>query len=76
VILYPFSHSAEVWWRGIEGKVNRLRNLEVFRIPAAAAQELAALAQRSMQLQATVQEGGLTLGDTRASVHLEPLRWK
>lgn len=76
VIVYAFHHAAEVWWRGIEGKLARLRNLEVFRIPAAAAQELARLAQRSMQLQATVQEGALTLGDAGASVHLEPLRWK
>ena len=76
VVVYPFHHAADVWWRGIEGKVNRLRNLEVFRIPAGAAQELAALAQRSMQLQATVQEGALTLGDQKASVHLEPVRWK
>ncbi len=76
VHVYCFHHAAEVWWRGIEGKVARLRNLSVYRIPAAAAQELAALAQRSMQLQATVQEGGLTLNDAAASVHVEPVRWK
>lgn len=29
-----------------------------------------------MQLQATVQEGGLTLSSTLGSVHVEPLRWK
>jgi uncharacterized protein YaeQ len=76
VLVYAFSHSAEVWWRGIEGKVSRLRNLQVVRIPAVASQELAALAQRSMQLQATVQDGALTVGDDRTSVHVEPLRWK
>lgn len=76
VLVYPFHHAAEVWWRGMEGKLARLRNLEVLRIPAEASQQLAALAQRSMQVQATVQEGGLTLGDERTSVHLEPLRWK
>ena len=50
--------------------------LQVWRIPADAAQELAQLAERSMQLQATVQEGVLTLGSTRASVQVEPIRWK
>jgi uncharacterized protein YaeQ len=34
------------------------------------------LAQRSMQLQATVQEGVLTLGDQSSSVDIEPIAWK
>jgi len=37
---------------------------------------LAALAQRSMQLQATIQEGTLMLGDGVTNVDIEPLRWK
>ena len=39
-------------------------------------QALAALAQRSMQLQATLQEGTLMLGDGARHVDIEPLRWK
>ena len=65
-----------MWWKGIENKLSRMDRLQVWRIPADAAQELAQLAERSMQLQATVQEGALTLGSTRASVQVEPLRWK
>jgi uncharacterized protein YaeQ len=53
-----------------------VRNLSVFRIPTVASQSLAALAQRSMQLQATVQEGTLMLGDGKNSIDIEPLRWK
>jgi len=34
------------------------------------------LAERSMQLQATVQEGALTLSNSKDSVHLEVVRWK
>jgi uncharacterized protein YaeQ len=37
---------------------------------------MAAMAERSMQLQATVQEGALTLSSNLGSVHLEPVRWK
>ncbi len=76
VIVYAFHHAAEIWWRGIEDKVARAKNLGVWRVPAAASQQLAALAQRSMQLQATIQEGVLTLGDSAASVDIEPVRWK
>lgn len=76
VLLYPFSHSAEIWWRGIEGKLSRLDRLEVWRIPTAASQGLAALAERSMQLQATIQEGALMLSSSAGSVDVEPVRWK
>ena len=76
VSVYCFGHAAEIWWRGIENKVSRLQNLSVFRVPAAASQSLAALAQRSMQLQATIQEGTLMLGDGSRSIDIEPLRWK
>ena len=76
VLLYCFSHAAEIWWRGIETKLTRPQNLSVFRIPTEASQALAALAQRSMQLQATVQEGVLSLGDGKNSVDIECLRWK
>jgi uncharacterized protein YaeQ len=76
VVVYCFHHAAEVWWRGIETKLTRLHNLSVFRVPATASQALAALAQRSMQLQATVQEGNLMFSDGAGTVDIEPLRWK
>lgn len=76
VAVYAFAHSAEVWWRGIETKLTRLANLAVWRFPAEASQELAALAERSMQLQATIQEGALMLSNGARTVDLEPVRWK
>jgi uncharacterized protein YaeQ len=76
VLLYCFSHAAEIWWRGMENKLSRPQNLRVFRVPTLASQSLAALAQRSMQLQATVQEGALMLGDGKTSIDIELLKWK
>ena len=76
VALYAFHHAAEVWWKGIATKLTRLNNLEVWRIPTEASQGLAALAQRSMQLQATLQEGALMLGDGARTVDIEAVRWK
>jgi uncharacterized protein YaeQ len=76
VLVYCFAHAAEVWWRGIETRLTRLNNLSVFRVPATASQALAALAQRSMQLQATVQEGNLMVSDGGGSVDIEPVRLK
>ena len=76
VLVYAFNHAAEVWWRGIENKLTRLDRLQVWRVPTEASQALAALAQRSMQLQATVQEGALMLGDGTRNVDIECIRWK
>ena len=74
--VYCFHHAAEVWWRGIENKLVRLQNLDVWRIPTEASQALSALATRSMQLQATVQEGVLMLGDGQRTVDIEAVKWK
>ena len=76
VLLYAFGPAAEVWWKGMENKVARQQKLAVYRIPSDAAQQLAALAQRSMQLQATVQDGQLTLSSEQGMVVLELERWK
>ena len=76
VVLYCFSASADIWWRSMESKLSRPKNLQVWRIPAASSQALIPLAQRSMQLQATIQEGALMLGDNSRTVDIEPIRWK
>jgi uncharacterized protein YaeQ len=76
VVVYAFHHAAEVWWRGIESKLTRLGKLEVWRIPTDAAQALTGLAERSMQLQATIQEGSLMLSNGQQTVVIDPLRWK
>lgn len=76
VVLYCFSHAADVWWRGIESKLTRLQNLSVFRLANGVSQALGALAERSMQLQGTIQDGSLFLGDGTRTVEVEPQRWK
>lgn len=76
VIVYCFNHASEIWWKGIESKLSRQDKLQVWRIPTEALQALAQLAERSMQLQATVQEGAITLSSPLGSIHLEPVRWK
>ena len=71
VLVYAYASSADIWWRGIQTKLTRTDKLSVWRVPAEAAQELARMAERSMQLQATVMEGALTLGNGERSVSLE-----
>ena len=72
VSLYCYSHSAPIWFAGIANKITRLRNLDVWQVPHAQSQALAALAQRSMQLQFSIQDGHVYAGDGSASVELQP----
>ena len=74
VVVLAFGAAADVWWRGIANKLTRLDRLQVWRLPADAG--LVELAERSMQLQATIQDAALTLSSGRGSVHVEPQRWK
>ena len=66
-----------MWWAGVEAKLARLSNLNVWQLPAEQSRALAALAQRSMQLQFTVQDGQIWVGDGRSDgveVHLQALK--
>ena len=76
VMLYVFSSSGEVWWRTMQNKLIKPSTLQVWRIPSAGSQELAKLAERSMQLQATVQEGVVMMSNGKTTVDIECERWK
>lgn len=76
VTLFAYGNSAPIWWAGMESKVARLRNLKVWHLPYPQTQELAALAQRSMQLQVTVQDGQVWVSDTQRTAELTPVAWK
>lgn len=72
VSVYCFSSSAHIWWAGVESKLARLRNLDVWQLPAEQTQALASLVERSMQLQVTVQEGQIWMGHAGHTVELQP----
>jgi uncharacterized protein YaeQ len=74
VVVYSFSHSTPIWWNGIATKITRARNLAVWQVPADQSQALAALAQRTMQLQVTVQDGTVWVGDGTRSIEVAPQR--
>jgi len=73
VTLYGYASSTAVWWTAIQGKLSRLSNLAVWQIPADQSQALAAMAARSMQLQFTVQDGSVWVGNGQESVEVQPL---
>ena len=74
VSVFSFSASTPIWWNGIKTKLTRARNLQAWAIDVGSSQALAALAQRTMQLQVTVQDGGVWIGDGAQTVELTPQR--
>jgi uncharacterized protein YaeQ len=73
VSVYSFSHSTPVWWKSMESKISRAHNLNVWQIPADQSQALAALAQRGMQLQVTVQDEQVWFSDGDTSVEIQAI---
>jgi uncharacterized protein YaeQ len=74
VTVIAYASGAATWWSQLAGKLLRARNLTVWRIPAEQSAELATLAQRGMQLQVTVQDAAVWVGDERRSVEIQPQR--
>ena len=74
VSVYSFSASTPIWWAGIATKITRASNLSVWQVPAEQSQALAGLAQRTMQLQVTVQDGHVWIGNGEQSVEIAPQR--
>jgi uncharacterized protein YaeQ len=70
VSVYSFSASTAIWWSGIGSKITRTRNVTVWQAPADQVQALAALAERSMRLQVTVQDGAVWVGNGERSVEV------
>ena len=71
VSVLAYASSTPVWWSGIRTRLTRARNLSVLSVPAEQSQALAALAQRGMQLQCSVQDGSVWIGDASRQVQID-----
>ena len=74
VSVYSFASSTPVWWKTMESKLTRASNLVVWQIDAAQSQALAKLANRTIQLQVTVQDGTVWMSTGAESVEITPRR--
>lgn len=71
VVVYSYGGNSAIWWGQIGSRVERAKNLEVWHIPPATSQALAALARRTMQLQCTIQDGQAWITDGADTVAVE-----
>lgn len=72
VVLSYGGRGAEIWWQQTAGKVAGLRNLSVLALEPAASQALGALAERTMRLQCTIQDGTVWLGGAAGDLEITP----
>lgn len=69
--------AADVWWQQNASAINKLEAVRVIALPADVTEALAAMAERGMQLQCTLQDGELWLSNAAgAAVHVVPEVWK
>ncbi len=76
VIVYAFGSGAEIWWRQNAGALGRIDNLAVVHLPLEATRAMAGLAERTMSVQCTVQEGRVWLSFGGDPLDIIPVPWK
>ncbi len=76
VIVYAYGKNVDVWWKGVQNKVARLKNLAVFAISEEASTALTTLAQRTMSINLNVQDSAIWVSsaDQEATVEMRKLK--
>jgi uncharacterized protein YaeQ len=72
VVVAAYGHGADLWWHGIAAGLARTRNLDVIRIANDASRALAAMTARTMDLQATIQDGLVWFSDPKTTIEIVP----
>jgi uncharacterized protein YaeQ len=72
VYSYGAPHANKLWWEQVAGALDKSRNVSVVKLPTAATRELAALADRTMNLTCTIQDGQIWLSNDAVSVEVHP----
>lgn len=73
VTVYAYSSTAAGWWTSVADKLSRVRNLTVWQLPTEQVQALGRLADKSMDLQLTLQDGSWWVGAGDKSVEITPV---
>jgi uncharacterized protein YaeQ len=73
VVVLSYGRAADIWWNENRDKLQRQHNLTVLMLPGETTLALAALANRNMQLQCTIQEGHIMMTSDAGMIEIEPL---
>ncbi len=77
VVVYCYGgRVADIWFAQNSAQFERQKNLTIINLPVASTQALAKLAQRTMDLQCTIQDGQVWVSDGNSSVQVEMVSLK
>ncbi|MCB5188313.1 YaeQ family protein [Methylobacillus caricis] len=77
VVLYTYGgRTAEMWFAQNKDGFARLKNLTIINLPQENTKALEELAQRTMDLQCTIQDGQVWLSNGERSVEVQCEQWK
>ena len=77
VWIYTYNdRSAKIWIKQLRDRLERFDNLHIIHLPETSIIQLTALAQRNMQLQCSIQDGAIWLGNVEQNIEIEPECWK
>ncbi|WP_417430779.1 YaeQ family protein [Kiloniella sp.] len=77
VVIYCYGgNTAEMWWEKIKNSTTRFANLEVTNFSRDDTRALAELANRSMRLSVTIQDGDVMVAIDDSTLHVTPVKWK
>ena len=77
VVLFTYNdRAAQVWWQQNQDKLRQYKNLAIWYINDEQLAKVSALADRTMSLQATLQEGIIWLSDARQNLELQLTPWQ
>jgi uncharacterized protein YaeQ len=77
VMLYIYGGKvADVWYEDNRSKLAKIGNLGIVNIPAESTQKMAAMAQRTMEIQCSIQDGQIwfSAGEDTIQIELIPLQ--
>lgn len=76
VVLTYGGRAAEIWWQQNQTALAKQEKLTVLHLPPAQSQALGGLAERTMAISCTVQEGQVWLSTQNGNIQLEPVTWQ
>ena len=74
VTVIGYASSTPTWWKSVAGKLSRVRNVDVWQVPADESQALGVLAERTMQIDVLVQDGTASVGSGDVLDNQTPVR--
>ncbi len=72
VVVISYGRAANIWWNENRDKLQRLNNLTVLSLVSETTLALAALSNRTMQLQCTIQESHVMITSDAGMIEIEP----